>query len=216
MRRTPSLSDSNRFSILPVYNVTGIDESAETVQAVQPPEDPLAKRKFRPHWERRLPAQLVITSLDESNESPSRSLRLKVNIETSDTGEVKSVDALVDSGATSRFIDRDYVKTNWLTTRTLSNTIAVCNVNGTPNRETGYITEAVDLILRYKNHSERTLFAVTGLGSQDLILGHSWLQKHNPEIDWVSGEVKMSRCSVVFESPVFCLFWQFFELEGYR
>jgi hypothetical protein len=59
----------------------------------------------------------------------------------------------------------------------------------------GSITEVADLILRYRNHSERTLFAVTGIGRQHLILGHSWLQKHNPEIDWVSGEVKMSRCS---------------------
>jgi hypothetical protein len=29
---------------------------------------------------------------------------------------------------------------------------------------------------------------------QHLILRHSWLKKHNPEIDWVTGEVKMSRC----------------------
>jgi transposase InsO family protein len=191
----PSLSDSNRFSILPVYNVTGIDEPTETVQAVQPSENPSVERKFRPRWERRLPAKLVIASLDESDESPPRSLNLRVSIETSDTGEVKSLDALVDSGATGRFIDRDYVKANRLTTRTLSNPIPVRNVDGTPNGETGYITEAVDLILRYKNHSERTLFAVTGLGKQNLILGHSWLQKHNPEIDWASGEVKMSRCS---------------------
>jgi hypothetical protein len=202
----PSLPDStNRFSILPVYNVTGIDESVKTVQAVQPTENPPTVahgrplsptvRKFRPRWERRLPADLVVASLDENDESPSRSLKLKVSIETSDTGEVKSVDALVDSGATGRFIDRDYVKANRLTTRTLSTPIPVRNVDGTPNGETGYITEAVDLILRYKNHSERTLFAVTGLGSQNLILGHSWLQKHNPEIDWISGEVKMSRCS---------------------
>ena len=106
-----------------------------------------------------------------------------------------SLDALVDSGATGRFIDQDYVKSNRLTTRTLSNPIPVRNVDGTPNGETGYITEVFDLILRYKNHSERTLFAVNGLGSQDLILGHSWLQKHNLEIDWASGEVKMSCCS---------------------
>ena len=33
-----------------------------------------------------------------------------------------------------------------------------------------------------------------GLGKQKLILGHSWLRKHNPEIDWATGEVKMSRC----------------------
>ena len=53
--------------------------------------------------------------------------------------------------------------------------------------------------MRYRNHSERTLLAVTGLGKQKLILGHSWLRKHNPEINWVTGEVKMSRCP-----PRFC------------
>ena len=45
------------------------------------------------------------------------------------------------------------------------------------------------------NHSERAFFAVTGLGSQKVIMGHSWLQKHNLDIDWVTREVKMSRCS---------------------
>ena len=99
---------------------------------------------------------------------------------------------VVDSGATGRFIDRNYVKANQLTTRTLSVPIPVHNVDGTPN-EASAITEVVDLILRYENHSERTLFAVTGLGNQDLILGHAWLK--NPEINWVTGEVKMSRCS---------------------
>ena len=38
------------------------------------------------------------------------------------------------------------------------------------------------------------MFAVSSLGRQRLILGHSWLRKHNPEIDWLSGEVRMSRC----------------------
>jgi len=121
------------------------------------------------------------------------SLKLKVELETTDTGEVKSVNSFVDSGATGEFIDRHYAKSNRLHTRKLSEPIPVYNVDGTLN-EAGSITEVVDLILRYQNHSERTLFAVTGLGKQKLILGHSWLQKHNPEIDWVTGEVKMSRC----------------------
>jgi transposase InsO family protein len=85
-------------------------------------------------------------------------------------------------------------RTHRLTTRKLSKPVPVFNVDGTPN-DSGSITEVVDLILRYQNHSERTLFAVTSIGRQHLILGHSWLRKHNPEIDWVSGEVKMSRCS---------------------
>ena len=127
-------------------------------------------------------------------EDKPSSLKLKVSIETTDTGEVKSLNSLVDSGATGNFIDRDYVKTNRLTTRSLSTPVPVYNVDGTPN-EAGSITEVADLILRYKNHSERALFAITGLGKQNLLLGHTWLQKHNPEIDWVTGEVKMSRCS---------------------
>ena len=129
MISTPSPSNSNRFSILPVYNVTGIDELVETVQAVQPLESPPTARTSRPRWERHLPPKLVIASLEEKDES--RSLDIKVSIETTDTGEVKSLDALVDSGATGRFIDRDYVKANRLTTRTLSCPIPVRNVDGT-------------------------------------------------------------------------------------
>ena len=67
------------------------------------------------------------------------------------------------------------------------------NVDGTLN-EASSITEVVHLILRHKNHSEWTVFAITGLGKQKLFLGHSWLQNHNPEINWVKREVKMSRC----------------------
>ena len=104
------------------------------------------------------------------------------------------MNSLVDSGATGNFIDREYVCSHRLTTRRLSKPVPVFNIDGTPN-EAGSITEVVDLVLRYRNHSERTLFAITGIGKQHLILGHSWLRKHNPEIDWASGEVKMSRCS---------------------
>jgi hypothetical protein len=165
-----------------------IEESVENPQIVQTLEDK-PTRVFRPRWERNLPVKIVIASVEDK---PS-SLKLKVSIETTDTGEVKSLNSLVDSGATGNFIDRDYVKSNRLTTRRLSKPVPVYNVDGTPN-EAGSITEVADLILRYRNHSERTLFAITGLGKQNLLLGHTWLQKHNPEINWMTGEVKMSRC----------------------
>jgi hypothetical protein len=66
-------------------------------------------------------------------------------------------------------------------------------VDGSPN-ENGAITDVVDLILRYKGHTERATFAVTSLGTQDLILGLTWLEEHNPEIDWQTRQVIMSRC----------------------
>src|SRR5271156_1131017 len=121
------------------------------------------------------------------------SLKLKVELETTDTAEVKSVNVLVDCGATGEFIDRHYAKSCGFRLLKLSKPIPVYNVDGSPN-EAGFVTEVVDLILRYKNHSERTLFAVSSLGKQKLILGHSRLRKHNPEINWTTGEVKMCRC----------------------
>ena len=123
----------------------------------------------------------------------SNSLKLKVELETTDTSERKSVNSLVDSGANGEFIDREYAKSCRFNLLKLTTPIPVYNIDGTPN-EAGSITEAVSLILRYKGHSERTIFCVTSLGKQKLILGHSWLRKHNPEIDWEKGEVKMSRC----------------------
>ena len=164
MNHIPSSFSSNQFSILPVYNITGIDESDETAQVIQPVENLPTERKSRPNWEKCLPTKLVIAALEETKSTHPRSLNLKVSIKTTDTGVVKSLNALLDSGATGCFIDRDYIKANGMTTRTLSTPIPVRNADGTPN-STGTITEVVDLILRNQNHSERTLFAVTGLGS---------------------------------------------------
>ena len=65
------------------------------------------------------------------------------------------------------------------------------NVDGSPN-EVGSITEIIDVILHYEGHMERTSFTVTSLGKQDIILGFTWLQEHNPEINWWTWEVAMS------------------------
>ncbi len=72
--------------------------------------------------------------------------------------------------------------------------IPVYNVDGSANQN-GAISEVAELLLRYNGHSERALFCVTGLGKQNLILRHTWLKDHNPEVDWRTGKVEMSRCS---------------------
>ena len=82
---------------------------------------------------------------------------------------------------------------NQLPVRQLSQPIPVYNVDGSIN-EASYIQEVADVILHYHTHSERVLLAVTKLGKQNLILGYSWLRKHNPEINWETKEVKMSHC----------------------
>ena len=105
-------------------------------------------RVQKPKWEKALPEKYTISAIGESN-----SLKLKVELETMDTSERKSVNSLVDSGATGEFINHDYVKSCWFNLLKLTHPILVYNLDRSPN-EAGSITEAVSLILQYKNHSE--------------------------------------------------------------
>src|SRR5215469_17981861 len=142
------------------------------------------------------------TSLPFDNNSPvqyvlaartdSRSVKLKVKLQTTDTAETYRVYALLDSGATGMFIDESYVDAQKIATRDLDQPKPVFNVDGTKN-EAGSIKRTVNLIMRYGKHSERATFAVTSLGEQKVILRHSWLRLHNPVINWETQVVEMSR-----------------------
>jgi hypothetical protein len=66
--------------------------------------------------------------------------------------------------------------------------IPVLNVDSSPN-QAGGITGVVNMVVDYKGHSEHIQLTVTRLRKQHVILGYSWLQKHNPEIDWETKEV---------------------------
>jgi len=132
----------------------------------------------KPKWERRLPKLFSISTLD----ARGTSLLLPVEIGTMDTSELHSVEAFLDCRVTRSLIDRDFVCSKGMNTWTLSHNILVFNVDGSPN-EAEQISEVVDIVLRYKTHSERMLLAISRLGKQSLILGYDWLKDHNPKID---------------------------------
>ena len=48
--------------------------------------------------------------------------------------------------------------------------------------------------MEYLGHREELTAEVTNLGKNSLILGYTWLQKHNPAIDWQTGVIKFTRC----------------------
>ena len=149
----PSSSAYNRFSVLHVDSIPEIKEPVENPPVIPPKNNPPApSRKRKPNWEKRILDHLVIDTLDKK-EGRRRSLTLKIELQTTDTAETKSVTALLYSGATGMFIDREYVKKNSFTTRMLSNPIPVRNVDGTPN-EAGSITDVVELNMQYRNHVE--------------------------------------------------------------
>jgi len=142
------------------------------------PDPPVSAPLRKPKWEKRLPKLLAISALD----ARGTSLLLPVEIRTTDTSKLYSVKALLDSRATGSFINRDFVRSKGMNTRTLLRNIPVFNIDGSPN-EAGQISEVVDVVLRYKTHSERMLLAVSGLGKQSLILGYNWFKGHNPKIN---------------------------------
>jgi len=167
-----------------------------------PPLAPLVSAPLRkPKWERRLPKLFLISALD----TRGTSLLLPVEIGTTDTSELYSVEALLDSGATGSLINRDFVRSKGINTRTLSHNILVFNVDGSSN-EAGQISKVVDVVLCYKTHSERMLLAISGLGKQSLILGYDWLKNYNPKIDWEKGEVEMTRCPLRCKEG--CALWK--------
>ena len=161
---------------MPSSDVQKVEEN------LTPIPTPLIPRVWKPKWEKALPEKFIIAAMEET----PNSLKIKVEIETTNTVEKRSITALIDSGATGEFIDRQYARSCQLNLMKLTQPIPVYNIDGSPN-EAGLIMEVVSLLLCYKNHLEWTTFCVTNLGKQKLLLGHSWLHKHNPEIDWAKG-----------------------------
>ena len=166
VRGTPSLQSHNRFACL---EVDEINDTAELIKSVVPEGDKEQRRPKRRGWERRLPRSMVLAATPSS-----KSLRLQVELQTTDTQDMKVAKALLDCGASGLFANQKYIDREQLNTWKLSEPIVVHNVDGTPN-EAGPIKEVLDIVLRYNGHSERATFAVTEIGDQDLILGLPWL-----------------------------------------
>ena len=52
----------------------------------------------------------------------------------------------------------------------------------------------IDLVVQYKGHKSQSKFYVSSVGHKAIILGHTWLVEHNPNINWHTGEVKLTCC----------------------
>ena len=121
-----------------------------------------------------------------------RELLMDVGI-ASKSHEFQIIPTLLDSGANTTFIDKAIAERMGLTLEALANPIRVFNVDGSRN-SAGDVTHTVNITVDFLGHREELRAEVTNLGKNSLILGYTWLKKHNPPIDWEKGTVKFHRC----------------------
>ena len=105
--------------------------------------------------------------------------------------ESKSVETLVliDSGAGGKFINLKYAEQLGLLIQPLRKPITARNIDRTLNKS-GMITSYVNLSVEIDGWTMDLQLLVTGLGGQRIILGFPWLNKHNLDINWKTGEFK--------------------------
>jgi len=101
-------------------------------------------------------------------------------------GKKLEVKALVDSGCTHTGINEQLVKDKKIPTKPIDFLFEVLNANSTKN---GEMTKVAPLEIKINGHTEQLEAAVTDLDRIDMFLGHDWLVKHNPEVNWKNSTI---------------------------
>jgi len=122
-----------------------------------------------------------------------REVWMSIRVKKLDMYEGVTVKTLLDSSTTGMFMDKRLVARHGFKLQKLERPIMVRNMDGT-NNSRGTITYQVKCNVYYKGHVERMKMNVCDLGKTEVILGMLWLTAHNPEINWETREVKMTRC----------------------
>ena len=108
-----------------------------------------------------------------------------------ENGKITETTALVDSGATICCIDLHFAQRMQWPLEKLRTPICTRNTDGTSNKG-GMIRHQIDLHLRINERDSIQCFFVTDLGKKNnIILGHPWLTKRNPIINWAAGMVTL-------------------------
>jgi len=98
----------------------------------------------------------------------------------------------VDSRCTYTGIDKQLVKDKRIQTRLINFSFEVFNTDRTKNRE---VTKVVSLEVKINRYKKQLEAVVTDLNGTDMFLGHDWLVKHNPEVNWKNKMIKFTRCT---------------------
>ena len=106
-------------------------------------------------------------------------------------GKKLKVKALVDSRCTYTGINKQLVKDKRIQTKPIDFLFEVFNTDRTKNEE---VTRVIPLEIKINGYKKQLEAAVTDLDETDIFLGHDWLVKHNPKVNWKNSTIRFTRC----------------------
>ena len=121
------------------------------------------------------------------------SLCLKVELTSTMSLSSMSMTALLDSSTTGLFIDKSFCLRHNIEMLPLDWAVQVHNIHSSLKKMVSSLKK-VHTLLQMGQHTKLASLAITKLGHQSVIIGHSWLSHHNPEINWATQEISLSYC----------------------
>lgn len=97
-------------------------------------------------------------------------------------GKTTKTKALLDCGASHTIISPKMVIKARMETKKLPQSRAIYNANKT-NNSNGAVTHTTEIKFAMNGKIYTKKGYITNIGNEDLVLGLSWLQKHNPKIN---------------------------------
>ena len=94
--------------------------------------------------------------------------------------EKLSINAMIDSGATEDFIDKEVCRKHQINTITAENPREIYLADGNPS-DMGPITHIAKVPITIGNHQEFATLQVANLQNHEVILEITWLKGHNTQ-----------------------------------
>jgi len=130
---------------------------------------------------------------------------IMVKIQLHGGKESVTINAMIDSGATEDFIDREVCNKHGIKMIKAKNPREIHLADGKPSAM-GPITHMTKVSMDISSHRELATFQVANLQNDEVILGMPWLREHNPTIDWNDKRITFNseRCTTwcLKSSPV--------------
>jgi len=171
---------SNRFEVLKVRVMQRGEGSGKEVTKDR--KEILREEKAKRGVERK-----------EKKEKMLREVVVKIGLKQKEEEKGVVTEVLLDSRAMGLVMSEEFVRKHKFKRTKLERPVYVRNVDGMLNY-VGPIVDIVEVEIFFKGHKERMSIDVIRGQKWSVILGILWLAHHNPEIDWKTGEVQMTRC----------------------